>query len=212
MTEPLDVTDQLLADPAPSTELPTIHEPLRSYDTPLPTAPNLTPDQVEVLRLQREIATLKGELLPSASPLQRELAQHDVTVHFRGALSFCVESYGVMATGAVSQYGDEFVLTSKVYLANVDRVGQCFWDRLSDPDAQVRAWGRVMFQRGPWPHDEPRLEPGSVEEEIARDVAFAAAASIKDDATRKAALDRCLAQFGSRPTTQRTTATYRGDQ
>jgi hypothetical protein len=173
-----------------------------------------TDDQLKIEALERELHFARQGILDrqtNASPLYQELLAFPpdtgIPVHFRGTLTYQSEPL----VGVVSAYGDETLLTVALYDLGRDRNGFSWWDVLDDEADQSRRWGRRMICRGPWPHDEPRLEPGSVEWEIAQQVARQGAASIPDDETRRAALARVAAEYGPAPASNRTTATYRGD-
>jgi hypothetical protein len=128
-------------------------------------------------------------------------------IHFLGCLTIVTSESGG-GQGAVTEYGNELIVTSEFHNLNRDRNGDSFLDLLDDEPAQMKRWGRVLVERGPWPEDLSRVEPGSQrwhdEAEAARVEAF----KISDLGLRHQRQSEINAKYGPRPTTSTTIASY----
>lgn len=117
------------------------------------------------------------------------------TIHFFGSKTVLLgESFG--ADSVVTDYGTEIVVTQAVLDASINRKGRSWLSLVDDPVEQVKRWGKVMFARGPWPQDRPRLEVGSVKWDRARREALSKAAQIADPVERVERLREVKAHFG----------------
>lgn len=134
--------------------------------------------------------------------MSREVSQASATtVVFFGPLTVPLPGQGFQAR--VVGYGDELEVSEPLREAGRDRLGASWLDLLDDPAEQVRKWGLVLFSRGPWPADRPRIKPGSMAWEDVREARRREAFSIQDDAIRAERLRQVDAEFG-RPVTSRT--------
>lgn len=121
-------------------------------------------------------------------------------MHFYGSLTVPL----TRSNSQVMRWGDAILLTDEIKELSLDRYGKSWIDLADDEPEQVRRWGKVMFRRGDWPDDLPPYEPGSMEEEDAREAARVAAWKIPHDEERYAALKEITKKFGPMKVTSRT--------
>lgn len=130
-------------------------------------------------------------------------------LHFFKALVVPITSGLFTGRSEILGRGDTLILTSGIIEANTDANGNTWFDLADDPDAQVRRWGSVMFGRGPWPDDQPKLLPGTVEWGMARDRAHAVASAEPDEGKRIQALRAVAREYPE--TTSRTLSVIASD-
>lgn len=99
------------------------------------------------------------------------------------------------------------IVTPLIRELSRDREGNSWVDLLEDEPAQVARWGEVIFRPGSWPQNLPRIKPGTLDHDEAREVARRTAWNINNDADRLAALAAVKAQHGSAPVTSKTIQT-----
>ena len=124
-------------------------------------------------------------------------------VHFYGPLTIPVDRYHSEVVG----WGWEMIITPLIRELSRDREGNAWFDLLDDEPAQTARWGEVMFKPGSWPEHLPRIKPGTLDHDEAREVARRTAWNINNDADRLAALAAVKAQYGSAPVTSKTIQT-----
>lgn len=91
-----------------------------------------------------------------------------------------------------------------------DRNGNSWIDLMHDEEAQTARWGQPMFRSGSAPADLSLWQPGTAEEDIARDAARTAAHALPYGAARDAVICAVLHKFG-RATTSKTLINYEGN-
>jgi hypothetical protein len=121
-------------------------------------------------------------------------------VHFYGPLTAYLGGFSSQSM----KWGDELEVTENVREMSKDRNGISWLDLVDDEDEQLRRFGKVLFRAGPWPADEPEWDPGSLEEEDAREAARVAAWKVPGDAARSAALAKVNEDFGRMKATSKT--------
>jgi hypothetical protein len=127
-----------------------------------------------------------------------------VKVHFYAPMSVAIDRWHsrVMAYGDVLDVGDE--TRSESY----DRNGKSWLDVVDDEHRQIERWGRIVMGSGPWPDGMPRIEPGSMDEEDAREAAHKAAWRRPTEEEQAAALAAVVGRFGPNPVTSHTLETH----
>jgi len=128
-------------------------------------------------------------------------------IHFLGCLTIVTSESGG-GQGAVTDYGNELIVTPEFHNLNRDRNRDSFLDLLDDEPAQMKRWGRVLVQRGPWPEDLSRVEPGSQRWRDDYEAARQEAHQITNPQERDARLSELRKQYGPATTTSTTLASY----
>jgi hypothetical protein len=105
---------------------------------------------------------------------------------------------------ATSRRADTLVVTQQLLDSNVDRNGKTFFDLLHDEAAQTARWGKPIFAPGEAPEGLTRWEPGSVEQDLFRDRARAAAVAIADPVAQTNAIREVARTYGIKSTQQST--------
>lgn len=154
-------------------------------------------------RLRLEVANL-----PDEQPEETASAPAQLRLPVPGSLVHCLVSGttistggGWIAGGAVLARGANVVITSALLEANRDASGRYWGPGLAlDEQAQLDAYGKVLFRDGPAP-DDMIPEPGTSEWVEAREQARQDAWREPDTARRAAALAAVNARFGAAPTT-----------
>lgn len=109
--------------------------------------------------------------------------------------------------GETSARAQTITVTTTLLELAKDRNGNSWIDLVHDEQAQITRWGQPMFRSGPAPADLSPWQPGTAEEDMARDAARTAAHALPFGATRDAALKGIVATFG-RPSTSKTLNVY----
>ncbi len=128
-------------------------------------------------------------------------------IHFLGPLTIVTSGSGG-GQGQVTEYGSEMIVTPEFHDHNRDRNGDSFLDVLGDESAQIKRWGRVLVQRGPWPDNVSRVEPGSQRWRDDYEAARKEAHQMASPEKRDARLSDLRKQYGPAPTTSTTLASY----
>lgn len=112
-------------------------------------------------------------------------------------------SYG----GETSARAQTITVTATLLELAKDRNGNSWIDLVHDEKAQTARWGQPMFRSGPAPDDLTLWQPGTAEEDVAREAARHTVNALPYGTTRDAALKDIVATFG-RPSTSKTLNAY----
>jgi hypothetical protein len=107
--------------------------------------------------------------------------------------------------------GDVLQVTEEMLLANQNLSGFSIFSIASDPDAQIKKYGRQLIGVGTWPAGIETWTVGTVEERQAHERALRQAAEIEDPHARKTEMDRIRRVFGGELKTSHSIGQYRGD-
>lgn len=161
-----------------------------------------TPEQAEIRELRAQIAA--AEAVQPEQPARRspQLVAGD-TIHFvkTGMLFRYKEPDGIFVAGSeVSQRGQNVTITDEFRRAATGTTGVCWLDYTDEE--QLEHWGAIFFRRGPAPASLTWYEPGTVEEDIARDAALAEANALPEGDKRNRAVAEVRRVFGHLPTSR----------
>jgi hypothetical protein len=125
-------------------------------------------------------------------------------VHFYASMTVPIDRWH----NRVMAYGDVLEVTDEMRNESYDRNGGSWLDVVDDEERQIERWGRIVMGSGPWPSGMPRIEPGSMDEEDAREAAQKAAWRRPTEEEQAAALAAVVDRFGPNPVTSRTLETH----
>lgn len=201
-----------LAEPAPD-DIPVLHEP----EAVEPTAQELA-EIAEFERLERQqadrarIRELEVELraqnaknaaasAAAAAPRARRRVEPGESIHFlKSGLIFRYKCDAY--SSETSRRAQTVTVTGEFRELSTDADGACWLDLADDDAAQLDRWGRVYIRRGPAPASLSPWEPGSAEEDVARERALAEAWAMPEGPAQDAAVARVRRTFGRRATSQ----------
>lgn len=169
-----------------------------------------TAEQIEIRELRALLAAKQAENGERAEPPEPLITKGTASrltpgdqIHFvASGLMLHTGGESFVSASVVGQRGQTVTVTQKLIEANTDTEGVCALDLVDDPDEQIRRWGEQKIARGQAPeamHPWPR---GSVEEDIAREKALAAAYALPDDERRAQELAEVRRVFGRKATSQ----------
>lgn len=154
-------------------------------------------------RLRVEYANLLADEAAGA-PAQLRLPTPGSVVHCVVSGTTISTGGGWLAGGAVLARGASLVITSALLEANRDASGRYWGPGLAlDEQAQLDAYGKVLFRDGPAPADMT-AEPGTSEWVEQREVSRRAAWAEPDPGRRAAALAEVERKYGPAPLTSAT--------
>lgn len=122
----------------------------RRSERPVPES-ELSPEQRQIRQLQDELARTKGQTIGDEA-VEEELSGEGILIH-------------ILEDGFHASYrGQEIVFGPKAYEETKNRYGVS-WLNMTDEE-QYERWGKLMFQKGPWPgkknYEDPALANKSI--------------------------------------------------
>jgi hypothetical protein len=169
-----------------------------------------TPEQIEIRELRALLAAEEAEEAEQPELAAPLIAKGTASRLVPGDQVYFVATGLMLRTGGesfssasiVGHRGQTITLTQALIDANTNTAGLCAFDLVDDPDAQAAKWGEQKIARGPAPEGMTTWMRGTVEEDIARERALAAAYALPDDERRARELAEVRRTFGTKKTSQ----------